>query len=50
MWIEGHISTVEDWSVGIFRYEGYDPELDGDVSYLTFGFILFSISLVFPKK
>jgi hypothetical protein len=49
MWIEGHLATIDDWLLGISRNEGYDPELDGDVSYFSIGFGLFSISFIFKK-
>lgn len=51
MWIEGNLASGNDWLVGFNRYDGFDPDLDVDaeLSYLTVGFGLFSISFVFRK-
>lgn len=51
MWIEGNLASENDWLLGISRYDGFDPDLDLDeeLSYITIGFGLFSVSFVFRK-
>lgn len=52
MWIEGHLSTIDDWGFGINRNDGFDPELDmtSSLSYFTISLFLFSISFVWKNN
>lgn len=52
MWIEGNLSSMDDWMLGVSCYKGVDPELniDCELSYFTIGFGLFSVSFIRPSK
>lgn len=44
--IVGHLSSWEDWSLGISRYDGFDEDLQTDASYLEIGLLIFSLTFV----
>lgn len=46
MGFEIHLSAPNDWTLGISRYDGYDGEMQQEMSYFEIGFILFSISIM----
>jgi len=50
MGFEITLSTPEDWNLGLSRYNGFDAEMQQEMSYFDIGFLIFSISIMWVNN